>query len=242
MEIIIKGSTRKIYKILFAAAVAFCVVSCNKEGVRETVRFDRRTVAVNCPMTKTTIDYEGSDVSHLIWNGGETVGYVTSCAGDRVRVASVNSNSFFAQIPVFASEEDQIYVIYPVGDNEGKLLSEISIPLENPVVQNVTASFDGSVYPMFATAPLPSGNNDAVSVTFEFPAAILRFNIFGEASEAEPVSVKSLSFSGKPYMTGHYSIGGDGRLQFVPDAEQGQQTIVLEADEDGDLVIDGEGM
>ncbi len=232
----------KIYKILFAAAVAFCVVSCNKEGVRETVRFDRRTVAVNCPMTKTTIDYEGSDVSHLIWNGGETVGYVTSCAGDRVRVASVNSNSFFAQIPVFASEEDQIYVIYPVGDNEGKLLSEISIPLENPVVQNVTASFDGSVYPMFATAPLPSGNNDAVSVTFEFPAAILRFNIFGEASEAEPVSVKSLSFSGKPYMTGHYSIGGDGRLQFVPDAEQGQQTIVLEADEDGDLVIDGEGM
>ena len=238
----LKVSTMKIYKILFAAAVALSIVSCSKESVQESVQFERRTISVNCPITKTTIDYEGSDVSHLVWNGGETVGYITSCAGDRVQSASVNSNSFSAQIPSFAAEDDLIYVIYPLGDNEGKLLSEVSLPLVNQAVQNVSASFDGSVYPMFATAPLPSGSGNALSVAFEFPAAILRFNIFGEASEAEPVSVKSLSFSGKPYMTGHYSIGGDGRLQFVPDAEQGQQTIVLEADEDGDLVIDGEGM
>ena len=66
----LKGSTMKIYKILFAAAVALSIVSCSKESVQESVQFERRTISVNCPITRTTIDYEGSDVSHLVWNGG----------------------------------------------------------------------------------------------------------------------------------------------------------------------------
>ena len=104
----------KTYKYILSAAIAaLAFASCGKEE-STSIQGDRRNVTVYCPLTRTTIDYEGSDVSHLVWGAGENIGYVTSVSGDRVQLAKMNSNSFIAQIPAYASEEDSIFVIYPV--------------------------------------------------------------------------------------------------------------------------------
>ncbi|MDD6364218.1 MAG: hypothetical protein PUA47_02585 [Bacteroidales bacterium] len=234
----------KSYKhiLLLTAVSASIFAACCKEEGSSDVPAARRTVKVCCPVTKTTIDYEGSDVSHLAWSSGDKLGYVTTVAGDRVQAASVNSNSFFAEIPAFSSEEDSIYVIYPLGENEGRLLSEIRLQLSNPAVQNVSLPFDGSCYPMYAKAAVPaSSGNAAINVSFEFPAAILRFSLSAEES-AEILNAQALEFSGSPYMTGEYSFGSSGSLVFTPSQENASQKIQFAANEEADLAVGPDGL
>ena len=116
MTISIRGSNNseremKAYKYIVSAAIAATMlVSCAKEDNHVTP-VARRSLTVYCPLTKTSIEYEGSDVSHLVWKAGESVGYVTSVSGDRVQLAKISSNSFTAQIPADASKADSIFVI-----------------------------------------------------------------------------------------------------------------------------------
>ena len=246
MTISIRGSNNsesvmKTYKYILSAAIAaLAFASCGKEE-STSIQGDRRNVTVYCPLTRTTIDYEGSDVSHLVWGAGENIGYVTSVSGDRVQLAKMNSNSFIAQIPAYASEEDSIFVIYPVGDNEGRLLSEIRLPLRNPETQNVSMPFDGGSYPMYGKAAIPSVSMAATNVNFEFPAAILRFRLFSE-TPGKLRTACAIEFSGKPYMEGEYAVDSYGAMSFVPAADNVRKEIKLVANEDSDLFLDSEGV
>ena len=79
MMISIRGSNNsesvmKTYKYILSAAIAaLAFASCGKEE-STSIQGDRRNVTVYCPLTRTTIDYEGSDVSHLVWGAGENIG------------------------------------------------------------------------------------------------------------------------------------------------------------------------
>ena len=246
MTISIRGSNNseremKAYKYIVSAAIAATMlVSCAKED-NHVNPVARRSLTVYCPLTKTSIEYEGSDVSHLVWEAGESVGYVTSVSGDRVQLAQISSNSFTAQIPADASKADSIFVIYPVGDNEGRLLSEIRLPLRNSETQNVSMPFDGSTFPMYGKAAIPSASKAATNVSFDFPAAILRFNLFSE-TPGKLRTACSIEFSGEPYMQGEYAIDSRGAISFVPAAENLRQEIHLVSNEESDLYLDAEGL
>ncbi|MBQ5748151.1 MAG: hypothetical protein IIV83_05060, partial [Bacteroidales bacterium] len=113
-------------KIAVLALIAGFAASCNKSDNYRVPAEDMRVITVGTAATRTTIGYEGSDVSHLEWVDGDQVAYVTDASGDVFKVAEVNSNLFTAEIPA-ASEK--IYVIYPVGENEGKSLAQVNASL-----------------------------------------------------------------------------------------------------------------
>ncbi|MGN1210569.1 MAG: hypothetical protein ACI4TM_02710, partial [Candidatus Cryptobacteroides sp.] len=128
-----------IFRYIIGAVGTIVLASCAKEaGFQES----SRAITVNCPVTKTSISYEGSDVSHLVWSDGDSVAYVTSCEGDIVKVAEVSHNSFMAVVPESASTSDKLFVVYPAGDNEGKTMAQMKATVLADACQDMNESFD----------------------------------------------------------------------------------------------------
>ncbi|MBO7322152.1 MAG: hypothetical protein J6U51_01020, partial [Bacteroidales bacterium] len=186
-------------KIAVLALIAGFAASCNKSDNYTLPAEDLRVITVGTAATRTTIGYEGSDVSHLEWVDGDQVAYVTDAPGDVFKVAEVNSNLFTAEIPA-ASEN--IYVIYPVGENEGKSLAQVRASLASEIVQIADEDFNGELLPMYAVAPVPS--NDRVDVVYECMASVLRFTIFGEGFETE--TLKRVTLSAAEPLAGDFTI------------------------------------
>lgn len=188
---------------LAATAMLFTATSCHTDS-RDMATVATRTIEVRSVATRTTIGYEGSDVSHLEWCEGDKVAYVTDGVGDTFKVAEMTDGatgwSFNAEVPESATN---IIVVYPVGDNAGKSLSEVTLSLESEIVQTAGEDFDGRLLPMVAASQLPVGNS--IDVVYECLASVIRFNVVGgEGHEVE--SLKSLSLTTNQPLTGSYSL------------------------------------
>lgn len=197
-----------LVKVIIISFFAFSLFSCNNSG-KITSESGMRSVVVGTAATRTTIGYEGSDVSHLEWVDGDMVAYVSDMPGDLFKVATVNSNLFTAEVPASA---ENIFVVYPVGENDGKTLDMVKATLSSEIVQNQGESFNGELLPMYAYAPLSS--SDRIDVVYQCVASVIRFTISGEDSQDQ--ALQSVKLTASESLSGNYSLD----LQ--------QQTMVFE--------------
>ena len=191
----------KILTVL-AATISLFAMSCQSDGNHYVGSNTIRTVEVYAAETRTTIGYEASDVSHLEWCEGDKVAYVTNVAGDTFKSAEMKHNSqgwyFSSEV---AAEAETIYVIYPVGDNEGKSLTQAQASLKADIVQVAGESFDGELLPMMATAPIASNNR--VDAIYKALASVVRFDLKGEGHDTE--GLRSVTLSTEEPLAGYYS-------------------------------------
>ena len=201
-------------KIAALAILASAAASCNKSENYTLPTEDMRVITVGTAATRTTIGYEGSDVSHLEWVDGDKVAYVTDVPGDVFKVAEVNSNLFTAEI---SADAENIYVIYPVGGNEGMTLSQAKASLTSEIVQIADEDFNGELLPMFAAASVPSNNR--VDVVYECMASVLRFTIYGEGFETE--TLQSVTLSTAESLAGDFTLNlTSGSFDFTGSASE----------------------
>ena len=202
IETIMKRYTDRI-KVVLAAALALGAVSCQNECDTVKTADATRTVEVYAAQTRTTIGYEASDVSHLEWVAGDQVAYVTDVAGDTFKVGTMQSDSmgwhFRGEV---SAEASTIYVIYPVGDNEGKTLAEVKATLASSIVQVAGEKFDGELLPMMATASLAGGSR--VDAVYNAMASVLRLRVCGANHEVE--SLVSVTLAANESLAGDYSL------------------------------------
>lgn len=195
---------KSIYHIIcgIVAVASIVAVTACQNDVESVSEPATRIIEVITAETRTTIDYEGSDVSHLQWQAGDMVAYVTDAQGDKFKSAEMRSGmngwSFSATIP---NDANTIYVIYPVGDNEGKSLTDAKASLNSSIVQIAGEKFDGSQLPMVATSDVPSGSE--VSVTYECLASVLRFAVGGDEGH-ETERLNSLTLTASEPIVGDY--------------------------------------
>ncbi|MBQ8838648.1 MAG: hypothetical protein IJ005_04940 [Bacteroidales bacterium] len=202
---------KKAYILLSAALFAAGCATEISNDVQSDVQ--TRTLTIRSTETRTTIEYEGSDVSHLVWCDGDEVAYCTDAASDTFKTAPVTSNSFKAEVPDAAQT---IIVIYPAGDNAGKTLAQASASLASETEHNADTTFDGSLLPMMAVAPIPE-DTDEVNVVYECLASIIRFTVYPSSDEEGDAveSIKRVTLSANESMTGTFSMGLSGSLDFT---------------------------
>lgn len=193
-----------ISRVVVAVAVVLTSMSCHTNDGCDTGLTATRTIEVYSAATRTTIGYEGSDVSHLEWRAGDEVAYVTDAVGDVFKVAEMTEGAagwkFDAEVPASAQS---ILVVYPVADNAGKSLAEVNISLEADVVLIAGQDFDGELLPMVAYEALPSGNS--IDVVYNCLASVIRFDVEGgEGHETE--SLRALTLTADQPLTGSYSL------------------------------------
>ena len=99
-------------KILYMAAAVAAAVSCQTKNDVEVLSGKREVTVYHHDMaTKTGISYEASDVSHLVWNEGDKVMYITSDKSGLYdygfQEAVVTSNKFTASISDKAGKSDK---------------------------------------------------------------------------------------------------------------------------------------
>lgn len=104
-------------KILYMAAAVAAAVSCQTKNDVEVLSGKREVTVYHQDMaTKTGISYEASDVSHLVWNDGDKVMYITSDKSGLYdygfQEAVVTSNKFTASISDKAGKNDNMLVFW----------------------------------------------------------------------------------------------------------------------------------
>lgn len=186
-----------------AAAMSLVAVSCQKDNASIEVAEERRTVEVYAAETRTTIGYEASDVSHLEWCEGDKVAYVTDVEGDTFKSAEMKrgADGWYFMSDVAKSAEN-IYVIYPVGENIGKSLLEAKASLAAELTQVAGEQFDGELLPMYAEVALTSEKK--ISATYEVMASVVRFTVKGEGHDTE--SLRSVTLTTSESLVGDYAI------------------------------------
>ena len=143
------------YIMLLAGAGLAAGCSSDKEGLETP---DTRIITVEGIETRTTIAYEGSDFSHLVWNDGDQVVYATDVAGSAFKTATVSNNQFKAEIPNEAGSNNKLVVLWPGAENEGKDLDGATAELQQNITQQAGAGFDGNLLPMYAEMQVPQGS------------------------------------------------------------------------------------
>ena len=186
-----------------AAAMSLVAVSCQKDNASIEVAEERRTVEVYAAETRTTIGYEASDVSHLEWCEGDKVAYVTDVEGDTFKSAEMKrgADGWYFMSDVAKSAEN-IYVIYPVGENIGKSLLEAKASLAAELTQVAGEQFDGELLPMYAEVALTSEKK--ISATYEVMASVVRFTVKGEGHDTE--SLRNVTLTTSESLVGDYAI------------------------------------
>lgn len=195
-----------------AAAMSLVAVSCQKDNASIEVAEERRTVEVYAAETRTTIGYEASDVSHLEWCEGDKVAYVTDVEGDTFKSAEMKrgADGWYFMSDVAKSAEN-IYVIYPAGENIGKSLLEAKASLAAELTQVAGEQFNGELLPMYAEVALTSEKK--ISATYEVMASVVRFTVKGEGHDAE--SLRSVTLTTSEPLVGDYAIDvTSGELAF----------------------------
>ncbi len=184
-------------KFVALAIVAFVAMACNKDNSGMELQ-DMRAITVNLTTTRTTIGYEGSDVSHLEWVDGDKVAYITDVEGATFATATVSHNKFTANIP---SGAENILVLYPVGGNEGKTLAEARAQLSASITQQAGESFNGALLPMYGDATVPAGNS--VDLSYISLASVLRLTVLGSEDHATEV-LQSVKLKANESVVGDY--------------------------------------
>lgn len=152
-----------------------------------------RNITVSGTLTRTTIDYEG-DVSHLVWQKGDNVMYLTDDQAGLYdygfQSAEVSGNSFTANISSAAGADNHLLVVWP---SSATALggSDTVIWMKKEVTLDSKAAFDGRTLPMVALTDVPSGSE--VNVSYRPLCAVLRVAIDSLGHETE--KLKSLKLT-----------------------------------------------
>lgn len=194
-------------KTFFQTIITFLLfltlAACSQNESLFPTASETRTVIVKGLNTKTSIGYEGSDYSHLIWMEGDEVAYVTNCTDDLSKVATVIKNEFKAEIPADADIQKQLLALWPATGNEGKPLADITTELKHEITQNVDESFDGNLLPMYAVTSIPT--DDVVDAQYKVLGSVIRFSIASQNHENE--TLKSVRLIANEDLTGVYKPG-----------------------------------
>lgn len=193
----------KMYRYIcfFAVAlVAVIAVGCDNEQSFDA-EGDMRTITVDFTSTRTTIDYEGSDVSHMVWQDGDQVAYITDVAGATFTTATVVGNQFTATIP---AEAQKIMALYPVGANEGKTLVEARASLSAEITQRAEDGFDGKLLPMYGEAETPKASS-VVGMSYTCLASVLRLTVLGDEERVGEV-LQSVTLTAAESVVGDFVV------------------------------------
>lgn len=163
-----------------------------------------REITVNFDVSRTTIDYEGSDFSHLVWVAGDKIAYVTDLSGDTFKTAEVTDNRFTAKVPANASASNTLVAVWPTATNESLSLLDATAELKAEFEQSVDNSFDGSLLPIYARVQIPE-NGNTVDARYETLGVVLRFAVSSYA-EHETEIIKSVTLTANENLVGKYSI------------------------------------
>lgn len=186
---------------LLLATTASCVSETDMPSPEMPDGLAMRELTVTvAPVSRTTIEYENSDFSHLVWCDGDEVAYVTDVNGDTFRTAVISHNTFRAEVPETATSNNKLIIIYPAGDHAGKSLSDTQLATVNPTVTDIDSPFDGSRLPLSSVTPVPSSKS--VTADFEVMASVVRLCISGGQSSEE--LLESVTLSADQSLTGTY--------------------------------------
>ena len=214
MTIIMK---RNIYLSAAATVSAILFSACQITEVSEGMKTRSITVYPEETDTKTSVEYEYSDYSHLVWCEGDVVAYVTDCASDVVRVAEVSSDGVFtATIPESAGTDNRLYVVYPGDGLAGGTLADLSLEISSRQTQDSisTVNSTGVIIPMMACAQVPETGGTSVSVSYDVPVSVIRFD-FATADFPQD-QIQSVTFTAAQPVAGTVNVAGsvDGDVVF----------------------------
>ena len=193
-------------KIYYIGAMALLAGACqSKEEVPAAPSEGTREITVNSALaTKTTIDYEG-DISHLVWQEGDNVMYITDDQEGLYdygfQNAAISGNKFKANISKSAGKDNKMLVVWP---NKTLALgsSDFVLWMDEEVTVSSKDKFDGRNLPMVAMMNVPE--TDEVDASFRPLASVLRVSIdsTGHASE----KLKSIRLTTAEECIGRYMI------------------------------------
>lgn len=192
--------------IMAAALLAVATASCSNDtdmpatGTPAENALTRELTISVAPVSRTTIDYENSDFSHLVWSEGDEVAYVTDVYGDVFRTAAISHNTFKAVIPQDADRSNKLIIVYPAGDLNGKALSECSLGTVNPATLNIDQPFDGTRLPLCCEMQIPASST--ITADFEVMGSVIRLNL--EASGHEEELLHQIVLTANEPLTGNY--------------------------------------
>lgn len=187
----------------FLLAGAAMLAACSADEASEpVVPQDTRIVTVHAPGTRTTIDYEGSDYSHLVWNEGDRVAYATDAADDRFRTAEVSGNCFSAEVPAGVTGDLRLLVLWPAASHEGSTLATASAELAATIEQVAGAPFDGNLLPMYADVTVPEGRTE-VDALYTVLGSVIRIGI--DATDHEEEVLESVTLTAREPLVGRYA-------------------------------------
>ncbi|HIZ87458.1 MAG TPA: hypothetical protein IAC03_04790 [Candidatus Coprenecus pullistercoris] len=169
---------RNIFLSTAAVASALLLSACQITEVSDSQKTRSITVWPENVDTRTSIEYEYSDYSHLVWSEGDTVAYVTDCASDIVKEAEVSEGGYFtAEIPAEADAGNRLYVVYPGKGLAGKSLSGLTLEIKASQTQDTisTVNSNGIEIPMLASTQVPDAVENSVSVRYYVPVSVIRF-------------------------------------------------------------------
>lgn len=177
----------------------------SKEEVPAAPSENTREITVNSTLsTKTTIDYEG-DISHLVWEEGDNVMYITDDKEGLndygFQSAAISGNKFKANISKSAGKDNKMLVVWPkkelsLGD------SNLVFLMDDAVTVSSKDKFDGKSLPMVALMNVPEG--DEVNASYRPLASVLRVAI--DSTDHASERLKSIRLTTNENCIGCYKI------------------------------------
>lgn len=221
-------STTKYFA--FLAAAFMMLTSCSSDAPDTPADNDTpmRTLTVKLePLSRTSIDYDNADVSHLVWTDGDKVAYISDVPGDVCREATVNHNRFDASVPASAvAGTNKIHIVYPVADNVGKTMAQLKATV-NPSVSVVAAeSFDGTLLPM--TSEVTVTKESEVSAKFDYPASVIRLGLEISDSHDPAEVLQKVTLEANENLAGTYTLGSNGAWTFAGNSKKIETTVTGE--------------
>lgn len=177
--------------MLACVPVLALVASCNKADDQVISTGKERVVHVVAENvgTRTMIDYERSDYSHLVWEEADRLAVLTDVYDDVASIVEVNQGAFDARIPAdYNQSYNNLVAIYPSDGLEGQNIDKITMPIPAAQHQDTLGSSRGVQVPMFTVVKVPNGvTEQTVSARYQFPAATLRFAIESDVHKLEKI-------------------------------------------------------
>ncbi len=200
---------RNIYLSVAATVSAILFSACQITEVSDSIKTRSITVYPVEADTRTSLEYEYSDYSHLVWCEGDVVAYVTDCASDVVKEAQVSSEGVFtATIPESAGTDNRLYVVYPGDGLAGGTLADLSLEISAQQTQDSISAVNstGIVIPMMACTHVPETGETSVSVSYDVPVSVIRFD-FATADFPQD-QIQSVTFTAAHPVAGTVNVAG----------------------------------
>lgn len=155
--------------------------------------------------TRTSIEYEYSDYSHLVWNEGDVVAYVTDLSSDVVKEAVVTESGYFtAELPAEAGSDNTLYVLYPGEGHAGGSAADLRLQIAETQQQDSVQVSTGIDIPMYAVATVPQSGETSLHVKYEIPVAVIRFEIL--SSDYATDMIQSITVTAQEPLAGDIDV------------------------------------